>query len=427
MRGNVSFPRLSLRERDRRWALAQRLIGMHDLAALLVYGEPEGSGVPHFAADNYFTNDRTGGIVLIPRDEPPLMFAPVHLSVGGHYEADRHGDDRWLEPGQFITHAGSLPAGAARGGAFIAACLREHGLATSRIGVIGLGAAGFHPDGIIPAGMWRQLTEQLPEAVLVPVDAEFITLTRCLSDEEQKLVRWCGRAGEDMCAAIIDATAVGVPENVPYAAGIAASLRAGAHNSGSVFVVAPDGESIEWGPPSWTYRAQPPRVLADGDVLLAELFPVYGMRETQQQLTIAIGQTHPDTERAAAAARAGYDAAIATIRPGVTFAEVTQAMFEPIEDVGGWNLTPLIHTLNPLDAFTRCGLFREHIPGIARYGPVGGVPTVGGHLVLEPGMTFALEPNCVFGRRRVNIGGTVIVTEDGVEEVNTLSNDVHRI
>lgn len=259
--------------------------------------------------------------------------------IGGHYEAARRGDDCWLELDQFITHSGSLPAGATRGGSFIAACLRERGLATSTIGVIGLGGAAFHPDGIIPAGTWRQLTERLPEATLVPVDAEFIALTRCLSDEERELVRWCGHAGEKMCAAIIDAMAAGVPDNVPYAAGIAASLQAGAHNSGSVFVVAPGGESVEWGPPSWTYRAQPPRVLADGDLVLAELFPVYGMLETQQQLTVAIGETHPETDRAVTAARASYHAAIATIRPGITFAEVVRVMTEPVKEAGGWNLT----------------------------------------------------------------------------------------
>jgi hypothetical protein len=89
---------------------------------------------------------------------------------------------------------------------------------------------------------------------------------------------------------------------------------------------------------------------------LTEMFPVHGMRATRRRLAIAIGRTHSDTDRAAAAAKAGDDAAIATIRPGVTFAEVSQVMFEPIEDTGGWNLTPLIHTLSPLDAFTRCGL-----------------------------------------------------------------------
>jgi hypothetical protein len=123
----VVFPALSLKERDRRWALAQQLIAAHDLAALLVYGEPEGSWVPHFAADNYFTNDRTGGVVLIPRDQPPLILGPLHLMIGGHLEARRRGDECWLAPEQFVTHTGTIAAGGGRGGAFIVECLRAAG------------------------------------------------------------------------------------------------------------------------------------------------------------------------------------------------------------------------------------------------------------------------------------------------------------
>lgn len=52
---------------------------------------------------------------------------------------------------------------------------------------------------------------------------------------------------------------------------------------------------------------------------------------------------------------------------------------------------------------------------------------MGGDLVLQAGTTFALEPHCVLGRRRVDVGGTVIVSENGVEEVNTLSRAMHRV
>lgn len=421
------LPCLSLRERDRRWALAQQLIEAHDLAALLVYGEPELSWVPHFAADNYFTNDRTGGVVLIPRGDPPLALVPFHLVIGDHLEARRRGDSCWLEPGQFVTHAGSSAAGSGRGGAYIAACLRDHGLAGSRVGVIGLGAALFHPDGLIPSGTMQRLTETLPDAEFVPVDADFYARVRARSDEERQLLRWCARAGEQMCAAMIEATRAGVPETEVYAAGIAASLRAGTNNGGSVLVIGAQGQTVAWGPPIWTYRAQQPRVLNEGDIVMAELMPVYGMLETQQQLSIAIGDTHPDTDRAAAAARASYDAGVAAIRPGVTFGHVASQMQEPVEEAGGWNLTPLIHSLNPLDAVNRCGLSAADVPGLAAYGVVGSVATVGAGLVLEPGMSFALEPNCVLGRRRVNVGGTVIVTGDSCEELNRLPCDLQRV
>jgi Xaa-Pro aminopeptidase len=41
-----------------------------------------------------------------------------------------------------------------------------------------------------------------------------------------------------------------------------------------------------------------------------------------------------------------------------------------------------------------------------------------GDLVLVPGMTLELEPNACIGMKRVNIGGAVLVTAGGCEELN---------
>jgi hypothetical protein len=38
--------------------------------------------------------------------------------------------------------------------------------------------------------------------------------------------------------------------------------------------------------------------------------------------------------------------------------------------------------------------------------------------VLQKGMTFAFEPNCVFARRTANLGGTVVVGDDAPIELN---------
>ncbi|MFC1991932.1 hypothetical protein ACFLVC_04345, partial [Chloroflexota bacterium] len=40
--------------------------------------------------------------------------------------------------------------------------------------------------------------------------------------------------------------------------------------------------------------------------------------------------------------------------------------------------------------------------------------------VLKPGMTFEFEPSAHLGRHWVNVGGTVIVTETGNEELNKI-------
>jgi hypothetical protein len=36
-------------------------------------------------------------------------------------------------------------------------------------------------------------------------------------------------------------------------------------------------------------------------------------------------------------------------------------------------------------------------------------------------MTFAVEPNCAFGRRAVNVGGTVVIGEDRPLELNAIA------
>lgn len=115
------------------------------------------------------------------------------------------------------------------------------------------------------------------------------------------------------------------------------------------------------------YRPQAPRVLQDGDLIKAEMFSGFGMRSTQHQVTIAIGEVHEEFERAAVAARASYDAGLRVLRPGRRFSEVVDEMRKPLEAVGSVLALPLVHTLNPIDAIG------------------GGRLLTGGELELEPG------------------------------------------
>jgi len=44
--------------------------------------------------------------------------------------------------------------------------------------------------------------------------------------------------------------------------------------------------------------------------------------------------------------------------------------------------------------------------------------------LLQPGMVLAFEPNACIDHHRVNIGGTVIVTATGCEELNHIPTSV---
>jgi Xaa-Pro aminopeptidase len=179
-----------------------------------------------------------------------------------------------------------------------------------------------------------------------------------------------------------------------------------------------------WGPPRWFYRADNAknRRLEAGDLILAEIFPFVGQEQAEAQMCIALGSVHDDYRRAADVARTSYEIGLETLRPGARFGDVATAMERPLQNAGAWHLTPLIHSMNPMDLVGAVTVGIDNIPGIRQRfkdlseGPQPTRPDV----VLEPGMCFQVQPNAGFGRHRVNIGGNVIVTEDGVEELNRL-------
>ena len=132
------------------------------------------------------------------------------------------------------------------------------------------------------------------------------------------------------------------------------------------------------------------------------------------------------THELADVARRCYDAGIVKLRPGNTFREVCDAMIAPLIDAHCWNLTPMIHSLTPISWIGHIQVGAEQMPGLDRYpGALRTIPPTQAELILEPGMVFAFEPNAARGNRRVNIGGTVVVTTGDPLELNTLPNHMH--
>jgi Xaa-Pro aminopeptidase len=422
------WPAFTLAERDRRWRLTQELMEGNELDALIVYGERDTVGQPLYAPDAWLTNDRPGNAVIVPRGEDPYVMVNLHIAVGQHMEGVRRGDQMWIPPERMYAGSERERPGAGRGSGAILAFLREKGLDRGRIGVVGLEPFGASfPEGVMPYGTYAGVIEGCPAATFVPMGQAWHAMTLARSEEELAMIAFSADAGEAMCAAMIEATRPGVGEHELYAAAMRACFEAGATQHWMIIVTATDGESVAWGPPPWTYRPQQPQIVREGDVVMAELFPVYGMMESQQQLAIAVGAVHPDVPRAGEVARQAYDAGLAACVAGNTFGELADAMQAPVDAAGGWTLTPHIHTMNPMVMVGGCGL-SEELPDVGAYGNLGGLTTRGREIELRPGMSFAFEPNCVLGRRRVNIGGTVVIGGDGrPRELNTLANELQRV
>ncbi|MET9064270.1 M24 family metallopeptidase [Streptosporangium sandarakinum] len=410
------IPRYSLAERDRRWDLARDIMAAEGLDALIAYGEHECVDLAPFAPDAYFTNDRPGSIVIFCGDADPVQLTWSTLPIADHIEATRRGDDLWIAPRNIRV---------ARHAAGVVEVLREHRIETGAVGVLGLDPyPPFHINPIMPYRLWSEVLAELPGVRFVPVGLGYLFATTCQSKEELDVIAYSAATGDAMARAMLEAAAPGVSEADVYAAGMATAFRRGVAAPGMLLSTGPG--FVSWGPPVWSYRPQEPRILQDGDVIMAEVFCRFGMKETQHQVAIAVGEPHPDILTAAEIARAGYEAGLAAARPGNTFGDLVEAMEVPLREADAWNVHPLVHLLNPMGPVCGFGAGLRRLPEAGRYGRLFDVPTMGGELPLAPGMTFAFEPNAVVGGRLANLGGTVVIGDDDPVELNPFTAQLLR-
>jgi len=399
-------PSLSLEERDRRWGRVRALLGARGLQGLIV-----GTFRSREAYDSYLTNDHLDGTVIFPLDGAPtaITWNSTHLSRAN--ESAARGEVDWV--------ADRRPA---FGGAATAEIVREKGLAQARLGIVGLSATSAgEREGTLPHSFWQNLIAALPQAGFEDVTEAYADLVLVKSAEEAALVRYAAAVSEAACRRMLDACVPGVAEDEVYAATMAEIFRHGCDVRYPMMSLHSGPANIAWGRPRWIVRAEPPRVLAAGDMVQAEIHTCYGGQEAQVQMAVGIGDIGDVNRRCAAIARDSYEAGLAIIRPGLRFEALIRAMAAPIEAAGCWAKTPLAHTMN----YGAVGGTQANRAQIAET-PEGRIEAAvparmrRPDMALVPGMLLELEPNACLGSHRVNIGGPVLVTETGCEELSDL-------
>ncbi|MEV8634110.1 M24 family metallopeptidase [Streptosporangium sp. NPDC051023] len=400
---DIDFPTLTTAERDRRLRLLRELMDELGLDALLV------SGMGRDQLDRYITNEGTRGLCLLPRaGEPVTMVASGNVTLGRH-DVPGRAYERWV-PDQRLTSRSYGPADV----------IAELGLARARIGVVGLTSrAPASAAGTIPYNTWKRILDALPEAEFVDVAGRYETVMLVHGPEELAMIRKSAQIGEHACAAMIEAAGAGVRECEIVAAGMHEVTR-----RGGMWLTGPQRsgpERLGWAGADWIWMGGGSRVLEKGDAFGAELFTFYGGFESQQQIDISIGEPDADHRFLHEVTEASYRAGLDALRPGVTFAELCAAMEAPLRAAGCWNMGPLVQTVSPVifNSATHVGLGTQ--PGLAGLPLPDETPRDGDFLIV-PGVAFAFEPNACRDRKRVCLGGTVLVTEDGHEELNSLCN-----
>jgi len=407
----VPGPTLSLRERDRRWEGLRAIMRARDVDAIVV-----GSFQGRERLETYLIDDFLDSVVVLPRESEPVLLAFSASRVSRAFESARRGYEPWVKD---IRITG--------GGGKVGEVLAERGLERGRIGLVGLGpTAPGEMEGLMPLGFHRSLTARLPQARFEDFTQAFTDFILVKSDEELALLRFAAHVSERACAAMIEASRPGVTEAAVYAEILREIHRWGCDVRYPFLSLQSGPDNIGWGVPRWTLRAEPPRILETGDLIQAEIHTMYGQQESQVQMSVALDPLHPDLVTCERVARTSYEAGLAAVRPGATFAAVVQAMEAPLKEAGCWSKTPLLHTLTfGATGFTPVN--REQLAG-SQEGWIEGQVKAGirrGDLVLREGMSLELEPNACLGTRRVNIGGAVLVTATGAEALNTIPTRVH--
>jgi Xaa-Pro aminopeptidase len=406
-------PTLSLRERDRRWAAMRALMAERGLDAVLV-----GSFQGRERLESYLIDDFLDSVVVFPREGEPVVLSFATPRISRAFVSEERGIAPWVTDYRVGF-----------GGAAAAKVLRERGLTTGHVGLVGFGpTAPGESEGLLPLGFYQHLTESLPGATLDDFTRDYTDLILVKSDEELALLRYAAGVSERACQVMLAVSRPGVSEATIYAEIMREIYRHGCDVRYPMLSLHSGAANIGWGPPRWIVRAEPPRRVQAGDLVQAEIHTSYGGQEAQVQMSVAIDPIDDVNAACADIVRRAYEAGLAAVRPGATFAAVVHAMEAPIRAAGCWAKTPLLHTLTfGSTGFTAAN--REQLAG-TREGALEGQVTPSirrGDLVLRPGMSLELEPNACIGLRRVNIGGGVLVTEDGYEELNSLPTRVQHV
>lgn len=404
----VQPPTLSFAERDRRWARVRGLMRQRGLDGLLIAGFRTREMYESYVSDDY-----NEGCVVFPLEGDPVVVTWAHLRVLRALWSAERGEKLWIEDYRVATS-----------GTAVAEIVAEKHLADAKLGVVGLTSqAPTEIYGGIPATFWAQFVAALPDASFEDISEEFSYLMLVKSAEELAQVRYAAAAAEAACGVIAEMAGPGVGEEAIMAEATRSMMRFGIGLRYPMVVMNSGPATLSWGPPRWTTRGEAPRILQRGDLMQAELMPLCGNQEVQVQMTIACDPLDETNLKCERVARECYDAGLHEMKPGMNFTELVAVMEEPLKSSGCWSYTPLLHSVGP---HFLMGSSRVNAVNFAELGVrfQGSPEWRARDAVLQEGMVFAFEPNACIGRHRVNIGGTVVVTESGSEELNIIPTRV---
>lgn len=381
---------LSLAERDRRWAAVRAAMAERELDALIIRGVSlkwDGGTANIRYLSQIGGNGEEAMMVFPAKGEPVvLVWAPSQrrwwAQAQDWVSEFRQGNPNWADA--------------------TVACVNELGYGTGRIGVVGIGGR-TEAGSCMSWDIYSKIQDELPDARFEPASDILEKLRLVKSDEEIKFMEKSGALCDAAVSAMLEAAArPGVRSHEVYAEILYACYHAGGE--------APMFLMYEADPAAYhALRFPTDRVLEAGYVLLQEILPKYAGYFTQIMVPVCIGEPDAEYWRLGDAAVAAYHEGVANARPGMSTIRLAELMNRPIVEAGltwtrpQWHGTGLENVEPPSDRTFpgNTGLKRE--------------------VILQPGMILGMQPMAAFPDRRkgVQIGDTIVITQDGCRRLST--------
>jgi Xaa-Pro dipeptidase len=378
-------PRLSLAERDRRYAAIREQLRERGVDCLIV------AGTDLF----YLTNHLPGEVVgLLPTagDEPPT----VQLN-------NRHLVD---VPAQVLLDAQDWVRDVRSAGDAIVARIKELGLEQGTLGLTrtraGVGGLGH--------GFYTELQSAFPQAKLVDVSDVLINLRTIKSDEEIALIDRANRLFDIAVARVHEFARPGMRGSIVVGEAQRAIVEAGGDVESEV--------GFNFGP-----QAHQNPILADicldreiqpGDIGTLTAHAEYHHYAGHSDAVISFGEPRPLHRALFDAAVRVREIVLATFRDGATHNEVIAAYQKACTDAGfRWSPHGQIHQYG-IDVPEFAGpAFR--VAGQNGAGSGGGRPDI----TLRTGMIYSVSPTVVANdcEDRIVCGTSLVVTADGHREL----------
>jgi Xaa-Pro aminopeptidase len=315
MRDTLELPRLSLKERDRRWAATREAMKARGIDCLVLWGWP---AVWDFCTANARYLSPIGGnaefnVLVFPLDGDPTSFVMMPTFVSG-----------WLAAQDWVTDVRPKRGTWADS---VAGRLDELGLAKARIGIDGL-AGPLDPDGWLPHSAYLRLAELLPQADLVNLDDMMEMLRTIKSEEELQILSRAAHLGDLMLETCRDLARPGIRESEVYG-GMMETMIANGGEEPTLFLWACDAL-----PYPHPFRVPTIRPMTRGDVIICEIHPKTGGYYTHVERTFSLGEPLPDQRRIYEGCFAAYQEGMKHFAPGKPISIAMDRVRDAIQERG---------------------------------------------------------------------------------------------